>query len=53
MPKAAIVDGHCVGIRLRGQAAIGIWSPSLSDMASIAMDFFAVAPSVKMFGSLN
>ena len=43
MSKAAIVDGHYVGVGLQGQVTIGICSPALSDMTGVTVDFFAVA----------
>ena len=45
MSEAAIVDGHYMGVGLQGQVAVGICSPALGDMTSVAMDFFAVALS--------
>ena len=53
MSKAAIVDGHYVGVGLKGQITVGICSPSLSDMAGVAVDFFAVALSAIMFAKTN
>jgi hypothetical protein len=42
-----------VGVGLKGQITVGICSPSLSDMAGVAVDFFAVALSAIMFGKTN
>jgi hypothetical protein len=49
MSEAAIVDGHYMGVGLQGQVAVGICSPALGDMTSVAMDFFAVALSATFF----
>ena len=53
MSKAAIVDGHYVGVGLQGEIAVGVCSPALSDMTGVAVDFFAVALSAIMFGKTN
>lgn len=53
MSEAAIVDGYYVCVGLQGQVTVGIRSPALSDMTSIAMDFFAVALSVFLFGGMS
>ena len=42
MSKAAIVDGHYVGVGLQGQVTVGVCPPALSDMTGVAVDFFAV-----------
>ena len=53
MPKAAIVDGHYVRVGLQGQVTVGVCSPALSDMTSVAVDFFAVALLAILFGRTN
>jgi hypothetical protein len=36
--KPAVVDGHDVRVGLKGQVAVGVWSPALGDVACVAVD---------------
>jgi hypothetical protein len=42
-----------MGVGLKGQVTVGICSPALSDMTSVAVDFFAVALSAILLGKMS
>ena len=46
MPEASIVDREDVGIGLSDEVAECVRTPTLSDVASVAVDFFAVLACV-------
>ena len=48
MAEASIVDREDVGVRLSDEVAKCVCSPTLSNVAGVAMDFFAVLAWIEM-----